>query len=146
MEFYHSGVYFCYLKCCTCVFGKPNNCCLGSCLSSFFFHCGCAEVFPRVRFASATAPSGSSVRIDNSTVVRPKTSCLAANVPGQSRSQCSTVSLASSHLGQEKLSAGFIRVLYPATSMLCPERSLASMTASLLDRRVFSSRSLDSFW
>ena len=86
------------------------------------------------------------MRIDNSTVVRPKISCLAASVPGQSRSQCSTVSLASSHLGQEGLSAGFIRVLYPAKSMLCPERSLASMTVSLFDRRVFSSRSLDSFW
>ena len=101
------------------------------------FLCGCAEVFPRVRFASATAPSVSLVRIDNSTVVRPKISCLATSVPGQSRSQCSTVSLPSSHLGQEGLSAGFIRVLYPAKSMLCPERSLASMTASLLDRRVF---------
>ena len=28
MKFYYSSVYFCYLKCCTCVFGKPNDCCL----------------------------------------------------------------------------------------------------------------------
>ena len=30
-EFNHSSVDFCYLKCCTKVFGKPNNCCLYSC-------------------------------------------------------------------------------------------------------------------
>ena len=30
MEFYHSGVYFCYLKCGTSVFRKPDNCCLCS--------------------------------------------------------------------------------------------------------------------
>ena len=31
MEFYHSSVDFCYMKCCASVLGKPNNCCLRSC-------------------------------------------------------------------------------------------------------------------
>ena len=31
MEFNNSSVDFCYLKCCTSIFGKPNNCCLCSC-------------------------------------------------------------------------------------------------------------------
>ena len=28
VKFYHSSVYFCYLKCATGVIGEPNNCCL----------------------------------------------------------------------------------------------------------------------
>ena len=31
MEFYYSSVGFTYMKCGTCVFRKPNNCCLCSC-------------------------------------------------------------------------------------------------------------------
>ena len=31
VNFYHSSVYFCYLKCCSCVFGKPINSCLCWC-------------------------------------------------------------------------------------------------------------------
>ena len=31
VKFYHSSVYFCYLKCGTGVFGEPNNLCLCSC-------------------------------------------------------------------------------------------------------------------
>ena len=31
MKSYHSSVYFCYLKCGTCVFGKPKNSCITSC-------------------------------------------------------------------------------------------------------------------
>ena len=30
VKFYHTSVYSCYLKCCTCIFGEPNNCCLCS--------------------------------------------------------------------------------------------------------------------
>ena len=30
VKFYHTSVYFCYLKCCTCIFGEPNNGCLCS--------------------------------------------------------------------------------------------------------------------
>ena len=43
------------------------------------------------------------------TYVVPKISCLAANVPGQSSNQCSSVSGASLHFGQVGSSAGLMR-------------------------------------
>ena len=43
------------------------------------------------------------------TSVVPKISCLAANVPGHSSNQCSSISGASLHFGQVGSSAGFMK-------------------------------------